>query len=72
MTKEEILKSFLSDNLFIDKGLLKPGESEKIKWSDRDASRLVTVIKLAIEGESSNEGNGITARKINQLLNSEQ
>ena len=71
MTKEDILKSFLSDNLLVEKNPLKKDESDKVKWSDRDASKLVSVIKLAIEGETSGEGSGITIRKINQLLNSE-
>lgn len=71
MTKEEILKSFLSDDLIVEKKHLKKGDSDNVKWSDKDSSKLVTVIKLAIEGETSKEGNSVTIRKINQLLNSE-
>lgn len=70
MTKEEILKSFLSDDLMVEKKHLKKGETENIKWSDKDKSKLVTVIKLVIEGVTSKESNSITIRKINQLLNS--
>jgi hypothetical protein len=72
MTKEEILKSFLSDDLLVEQKQLKPGESDNVKWSDKDASKLVTVIKLTIEGEASAEGNNVTIRKINQLLNSDK
>lgn len=71
MTKEEILKAYLSDDLFVRKKYLKQKEVDLLKWSDRDPNKLVTVIKLAIEGENSGEGSGVTIRKINQLLNKE-
>lgn len=71
MTKEEILKAYLSDDLFVQKKYLKQKEVDLLKWSDRDPNKLVTVIKLAIEGENSGEGSGVTIRKINQLLNKE-
>ena len=70
MTKEELLKVYLSDNIVKEKNYLKNIDVDKIKWSDKDSSPLVTVIKLAIEGEVSQESNGVTIRKINQLLNS--
>jgi len=70
MTKEELLKVYLSDNIVKEKNYLKNIDADKIKWSDKDSSPLVTVIKLAIEGEVSQESNGVTIRKINQLLNS--
>lgn len=70
MTKEELLKVYLSDNIVKEKNYLKNEDVNKIKWSDKDSSPLVTIIKLAIEGELSQESNGVTIRKINQLLNS--
>lgn len=70
MTKVEQLRLYLSDDLFKDKDFLENREIDKIKWSDLDNSKLVTVIKLAIDGENSRESDGVTIRKINQFLNS--
>lgn len=72
MTKVELLKTYLADDLFNDKDYLKNVDVDKINWRDLDNSKLVSVIKLAIEGEDSREGDGITTRKINQLLNSQK
>ena len=68
--KEEMLKTFLADDLFVEQGYLKPGEAEKYKWRDPRKNKLIEVLKLAIEGElSSNETERITERKINLSLN---
>ena len=69
MTKEELLKSYLADDLLMEKGYLKPGEAEAFKWTDRRPLKLVAVLKIAIEGELSDEGDRITERKVNQLFN---
>lgn len=69
MTKEELLNAYLSDNLIAEKKYLNGGKPP-IKWSDKDITKLVTVLKLAIEGEISGDSSGVTVRKINQLLNS--
>lgn len=69
MTKEDILKAFLADKLFVEKGYLKEGEAEEIKWIDKTNSKLIEVIKLAIDGEVLGESPAITEKKINQLLN---
>lgn len=70
MTKEELLKSYLSDEIVKEKNYLKGNSFEKVKWSDPDTSDLVTVIKLAIDGNYINESDSITMRKINKHLNS--
>lgn len=69
MTKEELLNAYLSDDLITEKKYLN-GEKPPIKWSDNDATKLVTALKLAIEGEISDDSTGVTIRKINLLLNS--
>jgi hypothetical protein len=68
MTKEEVLRSFLADSLFEEKGILNPDEANKIRWNDDKDNDLIKVIKIAIEGEVSKESRTVTARKINQLL----
>ena len=69
MTKEDILKSFLEDELFIEKEYLKKGEAQKYKWATHAENNLIQVLKFAIEGELVNESSNITERKINTLLN---
>lgn len=69
MLKEDILRAYLEDELFIEKNYLKEGEAQKYKWSSHSESNLIQVIKIAIEGESINESANVTERKINLLLN---
>ncbi|NOT93836.1 hypothetical protein [Ferruginibacter sp.] len=69
MTKEDILKAYLEDDLFIEKSYLKEGEAQKYKWASHTENNLIQIIKTAIEGELSNESGNITERKINTFLN---
>jgi hypothetical protein len=69
MTKEDILRAFLEDDLFIENKYLEEGEAQKYKWSTDTNSNLIRVIKIAIEGEIVNESTNITERKINLFLN---
>jgi len=68
MTKEEILRSFLEDELFEEQNILKPGEVDKFKWSTPTSSKLIDIIKIAVDGELAKETSNITERKINQYL----
>ena len=69
MTKEEILRSYLEDDLFLEQEYLLQGEALKYKWSTHSDNNLIQVLKLAIEGEISNESPNVTEKKINTLLN---
>jgi len=69
MTKEDILKAYLEDDLFIEKSYLKEGEAQKYKWASHTENNLIQIIKTAIEGELGNESGNITERKINTFLN---
>jgi hypothetical protein len=69
MTKEDFLRAYLEDEIFLEQKYLKPGEASKYKWSTPLESKLIQVVKLAIEGEVINESMNITERKINLLLN---
>ena len=69
MTKEEMLRAYLEDDLFIEKEYLKDGEVEKYKWSSPNGNNLIQVIKMAIESEIGNESSNVTERKINAFLN---
>ena len=69
MTKEDVLRSFLKDELFIEKGYLKEGEAEKFRWATPTNNNLIKVLQIAIEGEVANESQNIIEKKINSLLN---
>ena len=69
MTKEEMLRSYLEDDLFIEKNYLKIGDAQKYKWSTPTENNLIQVIKTAIEGGLLNESSNVTERKINTFLN---
>jgi len=71
MTKEDILRAYLEDDLFIQNEYLKEGEAQKYKWSTDTNSNLIKVIKTAIEGEIMNESTNITERKIIIFLNNQ-
>lgn len=69
MNSEEILIAFLTDDLIIEKEYLKKEEAENYKWFSHSNNKLIEVIKMAIEGESSSESPNVTEKKINKLLN---
>ena len=71
MTKEDILRAYLEDDLFIEKHYLNKGEAQNFKWASDTNSNLIKVIKTAIEGEIMGESTNITERKINIFLNNQ-
>lgn len=69
MTKENILRAYLEDELFITNNYLKEGEAQTFKWTTYSESNLIQVIKMAIDGELANESQNVIERKINTFLN---
>lgn len=69
MTKEQILRSFLEDELFIEKGYLKPDEAKDYKWADPRRNGLIEVLRISIDGVMGGESENVTVKKVNQLLN---
>jgi len=72
MTREEILQSFLADELFSESNYLARSEASKFRWATNSPIKLIEVLKVAIDGEISGESQAITERKINTYLNSQQ
>lgn len=68
--REEMLRTYLADELFTEKGYLKPGEADTYKWTDKRTNKLIDALKLAIDGVSGGESERISERRINQMLNS--
>ena len=69
MTKEDILRAYLEDDLLIENGYLNEHEAAKYKWATSTNNNLIQLIKIAIEGEMSSESANLTEKKINTLLN---
>lgn len=69
MTKEEILRAYLVDELLVENEHLKDGQAEKFKWTDIKNDKLIEVIKLAIEGTVASDTPGVITGKINRYLN---
>lgn len=68
MTKEEILRTYLEDEVLVERGYLKEGEGENSKWMDHRNNKMVEVIKFAIDGVINGDSQAVMTRKINQFL----
>lgn len=68
MTKEEILRTYLEDDLLVEEGYLKEGEGENSKWMDHRNNKMVDVIKFAIDGVMKGDSQSVMTRKINLFL----
>lgn len=68
MTREQILRAYLEDDLLVEKEHLQKGEGEKAKWSDHQTVKIVDVVKFAIEGVINGDSQTLMTRKINQFL----
>lgn len=71
MTKEDILKAYLEDDLFIERNYLKEGEVSKFKLTTFTENKLINIVKLAIDGEMSNDSSNVIEKKINTFLNTQ-
>jgi hypothetical protein len=69
MNKEQILQSFLEDELFVEKGYLRTGEAQQFTWSDPRKNKLIEVLRITIDGVIGNEGDGAISLKVNRILN---
>ena len=69
MLKEDVLRAYLEDELFIENMYLNEGAAANYKWATATNNSLIQVIKLAIEGDMSYESTNVTEKKINTLLN---
>lgn len=70
MTKDDLLKSFLEDSMFREKGIIKSEQHlNSIKFSEPSGNSLIEIIKLAIRGTVDREGENIIRKNINNYLN---
>jgi hypothetical protein len=71
MTREELLKQFLSDPNFEELGYLKAGDIESIRWGDKKSEPIIEVLKSLISSQLYNENQSTAVRKANKTLEGE-
>lgn len=69
MSKEDLLKEFLMDDIVEEKGYMTKEEVSKLKFIDHSNSKLITVLKTAILGKNDGDSVETMVRKLNQTLN---
>lgn len=69
MSKEDLLKEFLMDDLVEEKGYMTKEEVVKLKFIDHSNSKLISVLKTAILGKNEGDSVDTMVRKLNQILN---
>ena len=69
MTKEELLREFLMDDLVEQKGYMTKEEVAKLKFIDHSESKLIHTLKAAILGKDKGDSIDTMVRKLNQTLN---
>ena len=69
MTKENIYKSFLEEPLLVEKNYITSEKAELLEFAVVTGTKLLEVIKMAINGNVDGESEGVISRKINQYLN---
>lgn len=68
MNREQLLRTYLEDDVFTEKGYLEEGEAQEFDWTDKRQILIIEVLKTIIKGELSGEGEQTTTRKANKLI----
>lgn len=69
MTKENVFQTYLDDPLLLEKEYLTKEQIKELRFRDHSGTKLIEVIKLAINGNIHGESSGVISRKINLYLN---
>jgi hypothetical protein len=69
ITKEQVIREFLSDPLMLEKGYYTEGSPEKVKLNVKSDSKMVELIKLLISSKFDEVADVKITRDINALLN---
>lgn len=69
MSKEELLREFLLDNLVEEKGYMTKEEVLNLNFIDHSNLKIINVVKMAILGKNEGDSVDTMVRKLNQLLN---
>ena len=71
MTREQMLKTYLEDDVFTENGYLEPNEFESFEWNDKRRKPIVEALKILIKGEIEGEGATTSVSKANRLLSNQ-
>jgi len=71
MTREQLLRTYLEDEIFTENGYLEPGEFDSFEWNDKRRILIIEVLKILIKGEIDKEGKATTVRKANQFISNQ-
>ena len=71
MTREELLKLYLSDPLFKELGYLDDSQIEQLSWSDKENQPIIGVLKSLITSYLHRENQSTAVRKANKVLGGE-
>jgi hypothetical protein len=69
ITKEQVIREFLSDPLMLEKGYYTEGSPEKVKLNVKSDSKMVELIKLLISSKFDEVADVKITRDVNALLN---
>lgn len=69
MSKEDLLKEFLMDDIVEAKGYMTKEQVANLKFIDHSESKLINVLKTAILGKNNGDSVETMVRKLNQVLN---
>lgn len=68
MTREELLRTYLEDEVFEENGYLEKGEAENFEWSEGNNEPIIQVLKTIIKEEANGKGNRTITRLANKVL----
>lgn len=68
MTREQLLRIYLEDEIFTENEYLKPGEFKDFEWKDDQKILIIDTLKVLIKGAIEGEGENTTVRRANQFL----
>jgi hypothetical protein len=72
ITKEQVIREFLSDPLMLEKGYYTEGSPEKVKLNVKSDSKMVELINLLVSSkfeEIDEKGDAKITRTVNQFFN---
>lgn len=69
MTKEQLLQTYLEDEVFTENDYLDEDEAGDFNWNDGKGEPIIEVLKTIIKEESNGKGEQTITRLANQVLN---
>lgn len=68
MTREQLLRTYLEDEIFTENEYLNLDEFKKIEWNDSRKKPIIETLKILIKGAIEEEGENTTVRRAKQFL----